>query len=269
MGILNVTPVSVYDGGQYGDVGAALRRAEEMVEEGAAIIDVGGASTRPRGRVYGEGAVPVVPEEERARVVPVVAGIVGRFPEVLVSVDTYEPAVARAALEAGAHLINDITGLRYTRETGEAAAAFGAPLVVMHALGRPGEMPHEHHYHDVVAEVKASLEDSVAAARASGVRHVVVDPGFGFGKSPAENMRLIGNVGALLELGCPVLIGISRKSTIGAILGTPGEPAPPEERLYGTLGATAVGVLRGATLVRTHDVGPTRQMLRGLAAAVE
>ena len=266
MGVLNVTPDSFSDGGRYLEPDAALRRAEAMLEEGAAIVDVGGESSRPRGKAYGAGATPVGAEEEAARVVPVVAAIAERFPEALVSVDTYKPEVARAALEAGARLVNDITGLRYFPETADVAASFGAPLVVMHALGRPGEMPHEHHYGDVVADVGASLRTSVEVAEGAGVAGVVVDPGFGFGKSPEENLRLVRGVHTFLELGRPVLVGLSRKSTIGAVLGGPDGPAPVEDRLFGTLGATAVAVLRGATLVRTHDVRPTAEMLRLLAA---
>ncbi len=266
MGILNVTPDSFSDGGRYLDAEAALRRAEQMLEEGAALIDVGGESSRPRGSAYGAGAEAVPAEEEMRRVLPVVEALARRFPEALLSIDTYKPAVARAALEAGAHLINDVTGLRYHPETAAVAAAFGAPLVVMHALGRPGEMPHEHRYADVVEEVAASLATSVRLAEAAGVQHVVTDPGFGFGKTPGENLRLLGSVDRLLALGRPVLVGVSRKSTIGVVLGTPGRPAPVEARHYGTLGATAVAVLRGATLVRTHDVRPTVEMLRVLAA---
>ncbi|GIV61435.1 MAG: dihydropteroate synthase [Rhodothermaceae bacterium] len=267
MGILNVTPDSFSDGGRYMDVEAAVRRAVEMVAEGAAIIDVGGASSRPRGAVYGEGARPLTPEEETERVVPVIAALRERLPGVILSVDTYQPAVARAALEAGAHLVNDITGLRYDPEMARVAAAFGAPIVVMHSIGRPGAMPHARAYDDVVADVTAALRASVARAEAAGVRHVVTDPGFGFGKTPVENLRLLAATDRLLALGRPVLVGVSRKSTIGVVLGTKDAPAPVMERLYGTLGATAVAVLRGATLVRTHDVRPTVEMLRGLAAA--
>ena len=266
MGVLNVTPDSFSDGGRYLERDAALRRVEAMLEEGAAIIDVGGESSRPRGRTYGAGAAPVEAEKEAARVVPVVAAIAERFPEAIISVDTYKPDVARAALEAGARVVNDVTGLRYFPETARVAATFGAPLVVMHALGRPGEMPHEHRYGDVVADVQASLRTSVEEAEAAGVADVVVDPGFGFGKSAEENLRLVRGVHTFLDLGRPVLVGLSRKSTIGAVLGSPDVPAPIEARLFGTLGVTAVAVLGGATLVRTHDVRPTVEMLRLLAA---
>lgn len=264
MGILNVTPDSFSDGGRYLDVDAALQRTEQMLAEGAVLIDVGGESSRPRGTAYGKGAKVVERDEERQRVVPVIEAIARRFPEALISVDTYKPEVAQAALEAGAHIINDITGLRIHPEMAEVAASFGAPLIVMHALGRPGEMPHEHIYGDVVEEVAASLRKSTHLAEALGVRHIVTDPGFGFGKTSAENLRLMNGVDRFVAMGRPVLVGISRKSTIGAVLGTPGGPLPVNERLYGTLGATAVAVLRGATIVRTHDIPPTVEMLRVL-----
>lgn len=268
MGILNVTPDSFSDGGRHLDPSAALRRAEAMLEEGAALIDVGGESTRPRGSAYGEGAAAVAEDEERRRVLPVIEAIAARFPEALISVDTYKGAVAEAALEAGAHVVNDVTGLRLGDGTARAAARFGAPLVVMHSLGRPGAMPHAHTYADVVADVKASLAASVAKAGAAGVRDVVVDPGFGFGKTARENLRLLAHTDALLELGRPVLVGVSRKSTIGAVLGSAEAPAPVGERLFGTLGATAAAVLGGASIVRAHDVRATAEFLLLLTAAL-
>lgn len=268
MGILNVTPDSFSDGGQYFDVNDAVARAGGMLEEGATIIDVGGESTRPAGSVYGEGAAAIPTEEERGRVLPVIEAIRRRYPEAIISVDTYKPEVARAALETGAHLINDVTGLRYYPEMAEVAADFGAPLIVMHSLGRPGDMPHTHHYDDVTAEVKESLTESIALAEKAGVRHLVTDPGFGFGKSVAENLQLVNTVDELLALNYPVMVGVSRKSTIGAVLGTPDTPAPVGERLYGSLGATAVAVMRGATLVRAHDVRPTVEMLRAIGATL-
>jgi dihydropteroate synthase len=268
MGVLNVTPDSFSDGGQYLHRDAALHQAEIMLKEGAAIIDVGGESSRPRGSIYGQGAEPVSLDQELRRVLPVVVAIATQFPEALISVDTYKPAVAQAALEAGAHIINDITGLRLFPETAQVAAKFGAPLIVMHSLGRPGEMPHEHHYEDVVETVKTSLQESIRRAQAAGVQQLVTDPGFGFGKSVAENLRLIQQLDEFVSLGWPVLVGLSRKSTIGAILGSGHQPTPVAERLYGTLGATAVAVLRGATLVRTHDVRPTVEMLKLVAATL-
>ena len=268
MGILNVTPDSFSDGGRHLDPSAALRRAEAMLEEGAVLIDVGGESTRPRGSVYGEGAAAVGADEEKRRVLPVIEAVAERFPEALISVDTYKGAVAEAALEAGAHVVNDVTGLRFSDEAARAAARFGAPLVVMHSLGRPGDLPHAHTYADVVAEVKASLAASVAKAEAAGVADVVVDPGFGFGKTARENLRLLAHTDAFLGLGRPVLVGVSRKSTIGAVLGSADAPAPVGERLFGTLGATAAAVLGGASIVRTHDVRATAEFLRVLTATM-
>jgi dihydropteroate synthase len=267
MGILNVTPDSFSDGGRFLSRQAALDHASAMADEGAAILDIGGESTRPRGRAYGGGAAPVGLDEEMERVVPVVAALARDLPGVFLSVDTYKPEVAREALRAGAHLVNDVTGLRLGTETAAVAAAAGAPLVVMHAVGRPGEMPHEQASADILAEVTASLGASVRAAEAAGVRHVVVDPGFGFGKAPRDNLRLVAGVERLLALGRPVLVGVSRKRTVGEVLGSTGAPAPVGERLYGSLGLAALAVLRGASLVRTHDVRPTVEMLRALRAA--
>lgn len=266
MGILNVTPDSFSDGGRFVRVDDALRRAEEMVEEGAAIVDVGGESTRPRGSVYGEGADAVPAGVERERVIPVIEGIRTRFPEILVSIDTYKPEVARAALEAGAQMVNDITGLRFGPGLAEVAAGYGAPLVVMHSLGKPGALPHARVYEDVVEEVYDALKEAVTTAEQAGVAHIITDPGFGFGKLPAENLLLLNRAGRFLSLGRPVLVGVSRKSTIGVVLGGKESPVPPEGRLFGSLGATVVAVLRGATIVRAHDVRPTVEMLRLLAA---
>ena len=259
MGILNVTPDSFSDGGRFLGLSAALRRAEAMREEGAAIIDVGGESTRP-------GAEALAADEERRRVLPVIEALAQELPEALLSIDTYKPDVARAALAAGAHLVNDVTGLRHFPEMAAVCAEAGAPLVAMHSAGAPGDLTRPRPHGDVVAEVKTSLAASVEAAEEAGVRHVVVDPGFGFGKSVQENLRLAGRADALLALGRPVLVGISRKSSIGAVLASAEAPAPVPDRLFGTLGATAVAVLRGATLVRTHDVRPTVEMLHVLAA---
>ncbi len=268
MGILNVTPDSFSDGGAFTTAPTALERTEIMLGEGARLIDVGGESSRPRGATYGEGASPVSIEEELSRVLPVVESVVERFPSAIISVDTWKPEVAGAVLEAGAHVINDVTGLRYTTETAAAAADYGAPLVVMHSLGKPGAMPQRHNYADVVAEVLDALAESVRRALDAGVEHVVVDPGFGFGKAPRENLQLIHAVEQLLKLGRPVMIGVSRKSTIGSFLGTPEAPAPVTERLHGSLGATAVAVMNGASIVRTHDVRPTVEMLRIMGAVL-
>jgi dihydropteroate synthase len=262
MGILNVTPDSFSDGGRFASVQAAVDRAAEMAEAGAALVDVGGESTRP-------GAAPVGLDEELARVVPVVAGIARAVPHVLISVDTTKGAVAREALRAGAHLVNDVTGLREGLGTATAAAEYGAPLVVMHGLRKTGgSAPPDAYSADVTADVIASLRQSVARAEAAGVRDVVVDPGVGFGKTVAQNLRLIAEVDRLVAEGWPVLIGISRKSTVGAVLGSPGAPAPVGERLYGSLGLAALAVVRGAAIVRAHDVRETAEVLRVIEAAL-
>ncbi len=266
VGILNVTPDSFSDGGQYMTVDAALQRATTMAAEGARVIDVGGASSRPSGATYGRGAVVVPPEEEAGRIVPVIQGIAQRLPKTFIAVDTYHPTVARAALAAGAHMVNDITGLRYYPEMAELVAAHGAAMVVMHAIGRPGAMPHEHAYSDVAAEVCASLETSLHVAEAAGVQSLVVDPGFGFGKTAQQNLRLINRLDMFRVLGRPVMVGISRKSTIGHVLGAGGVARSIGRRLFGTLGATAVAVLRGASLVRTHDVKSTVDLIKVINA---
>jgi dihydropteroate synthase len=266
MGILNTTPDSFSDGGQFVAVEDAVSRAAEMLSEGAAIIDVGGESTRP-------GADPVSAEEERDRVVPVIEAIADRFPEALISIDTYKPEVAAAALEGGAHIVNDVTGLRHHPETADVAAEYGAPLVLMHSVNEPGALTEPQPYDDaedgVTGEVEATLESALDVAEAAGVPQVVTDPGFGFGKTTPDNLRLLNTVDRLLALDRPVLVGISRKSTIGALLGRGDAPRPVDDRLYGSLGATAVAVLRGATLVRTHDVAPTVDFLHVLGATMQ
>ena len=260
MGVLNVTPDSFSDGGRYASTAAALARAREMAAHGAAILDIGGESTRP-------GAAPVGLDAELARVVPVVEAVARELPHVLISVDTTKGAVAREALRAGAHLVNDVTG---TSQLGTAAAAadYGAPLVVMHNPAKMGGTAAPGAYGDVVADVARDLGRAVAQARAAGVRDVVVDPGFGFGKTAGQNLRLVAEVDRLVAEGWPVLVGVSRKSTVGAVLGGDGPPAPVGERLYGSLGLAVLAVVRGASIVRAHDVRATVETLRVVEAAL-
>jgi dihydropteroate synthase len=261
MGILNVTPDSFSDGGRYLAEDAALQRAETMLEEGASIIDIGGESTRPRGSTYGEGALVIDVEEEKRRVLPVIEAVARRFPDAIISVDTYKPSVAQSAIDAGAGMLNDVTGLRYDDTMARLAGRFNLPLVLMHSTGRPGEMPHEQRYSDVVAEVFEGLASSIERARAAGAEQLIVDPGIGFGKSVRDNLTLMGRCDAFLATGFPVLIGVSRKATVGVILGAGGPPRPVAERLFGSLGAVAAAVMNGVTIVRTHDVRPTVEML--------
>lgn len=270
MGVLNVTPDSFSDGGLFTELDAAVDRVGRMLEEGADIIDIGGESTRPAGAAYGAGASAVPVEEELDRVIPVVEAVARYYPDAVISVDTYKSEVAEAAIEAGVHIVNDVTGFRADQGMPRIVAESNVGVVLMHSLGPPGEMPHEHRYHDVVTEVRDALSESIATARDHGIVDVIVDPGFGFGKSTSENLRLVGELSAFTELDRPILIGVSRKSSIGAVLGPKGEPRPVDQRLYGSLAAAAVAVMNGASIIRAHDVGPTRdavEMLHAVRAA--
>ncbi len=268
MGILNVTPDSFSDGGRFLDPDGAAARAFEMLDQGAQIVDVGGASSRPRGRAYGDGAAALRPEVEIARVRPVIESILAGRPDAVVSIDTVHSEVARAALEAGASIVNDVTALRTDPRLAEVAADAGAALFLMHSVGSWGDLVHEAAYSDVVEEVVAHLARAVGEAEAAGVRSIAVDAGFGFGKTTRDNLRLLGASERLLRLGRPVVVGISRKSAVGRSLGSEDDPWPVDRRLFGTLGATAWAFANGASIVRTHDVTETVQMLRVLSAAM-
>jgi len=240
MGILNITPDSFSGDGLLGSNGAAgdpVTRALAMVDEGADLLDIGGESSRP-------GHTPVDADEERARVVPVIAAIRAALPDVPLSVDTTKPSVAEAALAAGADLLNDIWGTGGDDGMARVAAANGVPLVVMHNRAQPV-------YRALVAEVLADLEHALERALAAGVAEedLVVDPGFGFGKTPDHNVTILRELDALRALGRPILLGTSRKSTLGRIL-----DLPVEERLEATLATTALGIANGADMVRVHDV---------------
>ena len=255
MGVLNVTPDSFSDGGRYTTRDAALRQARQLLDEGAAIIDVGGESTRP-------GATPVAEQEELDRVVPVVEAL-SRELGALVSVDTSTPAVIRETAAVGAGLINDVRSLRRPGAL-EAAAATGLPVCVMHMVGEPGNMQDNPRYDDVTAEVVAFLRERVAACVAAGIprERLLVDPGFGFAKTLDHNLRLLAELEQLRALDLPILVGLSRKGMIGQILGR-----PVEERLPGSLAAAVMCVERGASIVRAHDVKATVDAVR-LAHAV-
>ncbi len=257
MGVLNVTPDSFSDGGLYASTRDALDRAREMVAEGAAIIDVGGESTRP-------GAAPVGVEEELRRVVPVVEALAAELP-VPVSVDTSKPEVIRRAVAAGAGLINDVRALR-TPGALEAAAGAGVAVCLMHMQGEPGTMQADPRYDDVVSEVVAFLAARVAACDRVGIprSRVLIDPGFGFGKTAEHNLRLLNRLDRIAATGLPVLVGLSRKSLIGKIL-----DAPVDRRLYGSLAAAVVAVMRGARVVRTHDVRATVEALAVVRAVTD
>ena len=259
MGILNVTPDSFSDGGQFFSLDAALAEAEKMISEGADIIDVGGESTRPGGE-------PVSFDEEIKRVVPVIEALSRRFDTPL-SVDTTKSEVARAALDAGAAVVNDVSALRFDFYIADAVARAGAGLVLMHSRGTPATMHRLPPVAEIMEEVVSSLRASVRMAERRGVKHesIVIDPGIGFGKSQEQNLELIARLDELIAAfpDYPLLIGSSRKSFIGRILAdSSGTPAPASERLYGTLATIAISVLKGAHIVRVHDVKATRDAVR-------
>jgi dihydropteroate synthase len=250
MGVLNVTPDSFSDGGRFFGHDDALKRLEEIQAEGADIIDIGGESTRP-------GASPVSEEEELRRVMPVIEAAVGGL-DLPVSIDTTKSGVARAALDAGAEVINDISGLRFDAELAELAAASGAGLVLMHIRGEPRTMQREVHYDDLMGEIVGELRESTERARAAGCRaeQLAVDPGIGFGKTAEHNLAIINQLGEVVELGYPVMIGPSRKSFIGMTLGL-----EVGERVEATIAACVVAFLRGARIFRVHDVIEARRAL--------
>jgi dihydropteroate synthase len=254
MGILNVTPDSFSDGGHYIAPAVAVARARQMVAEGAAVIDVGGESTRP-------GAAAVDADEEIARVVPVIAALAAELP-VPISVDTSKPAVMQAAVAAGAGLINDVCALQQPGALA-AAAELQVPVCLMHMQGEPRTMQQAPHYADVVGEVREFLARRVAACVAAGIarERILLDPGFGFGKTLAHNLSLLKHLRELHGLGLPLLAGMSRKSMIGAVL-----DAPLEERLYGSLAVATLSAWLGAAIVRVHDVKATVDVLRMVAA---
>lgn len=255
MGILNVTPDSFSDGGRFTERDAALRQAERMLADGAAIIDVGGESTRP-------GAAPVSEQQELDRVVPVVEALTSEL-DALVSVDTSTAAVIRGAAAVGAGMINDVRALRRSGAL-DAAAASGLPVCLMHMRGEPGNMQDDPRYQDVTAEVVDFLRQRIAACGQVGIprERLLVDPGFGFAKTVAHNLTLMHEMAALQELALPILIGISRKSLFGKLLGR-----DVNERLPASLAAAVMCVERGAMIVRAHDVKETVDVVR-LAHAV-
>ncbi len=254
MGILNVTPDSFSDGGRFDAFEHAMERAWCMVREGAAIIDIGGESTRP-------GADGVDAEAEIARIVPLIKALAPELP-VPISVDTSKPEVMRAAVAAGAGLINDVYALRRPGAL-EAIRELQIPVCLMHMKGEPRTMQQAPHYDDVVAEVRAFLAERVAACENVGIprSHILIDPGFGFGKDLAHNLSLLKHLPAFLDLGAPLLVGMSRKSMIGAVL-----DAALEDRLYGSVAAAVLSGWLGAAVVRVHDVKATVDALRIVAA---
>ena len=258
MGILNVTPDSFSDGGRYLDAGAAIEHGLALAQQGATIIDVGGESTRP-------GAAAVDVREELRRVIPVVEGLLGAGVDATISIDTSKLEVARAALDAGATFVNDVTAFRAAPELAALVAARGVECCVMHMQGEPRTMQDAPRYADVVGEVREFLRERVAFARQAGIapERIVVDPGFGFGKTVEHNLQLLARLDELAVLGQPIAIGTSRKSFLGALTGR-GE----HDRLAATIATNVIGLLRGASVFRVHDVAPVRDALAVTAATV-
>jgi dihydropteroate synthase len=251
MGVLNVTPDSFYDGGRRAAPGRAIADGVDLAEAGADIIDIGGESTRP-------GAKPVSAEEEMERILPILQGLRRKL-NVPISVDTYKSRVARAALDAGADIVNDISALRFDPEMISLVAAEKIPIVLMHMQGKPQTMQTDPRYEDVVQEVKQFLIEQMQQAVSQGIEaaNIVLDPGIGFGKTLEHNLALLRKLSELASVGQPLLVGASRKGFIGKILSV-----EPGERLEGSLAAAVAAVLAGANIIRTHDVKETRCALR-------
>ncbi len=248
MGIVNVTPDSFSGDGLGGDTEAAITQGIRMVEDGADILDIGGESTRP-------GSEPVSEADELRRVLPVIEGLAERV-NVPISIDTYKSTVARAALEAGAAIVNDISGLHHDPEIAKIAAEAGAAVVIMHIQGTPRDMQKEPRYADVIGDISAYLDEGIATAREAGLQpdQIVVDPGIGFGKTLEHNLEILRRLREFRSLGCPVLVGASRKSMIGKIL-----DLPADQRVEGTAATVALAIAAGADIVRVHDV---KEMVR-------
>ena len=243
MGILNLTPDSFYDGGRYAGDQAWLDRVGEMLHEGAGIIDVGGVSTRP-------GSEGISGAEELDRVLPAIENLARHFPQATLSIDTYRSEVANACIHAGAHIINDVSGGRFDEKMFPLVAGLGVPYILMHMKGTPRDMQKDPIYKDVVGEVTAFFNEQLNKLRGLGVKeNIVIDPGFGFGKSTEHNFQLLRQLSSLRSLNCPILVGVSRKSMVNRVLGT-----RPAKALNGSTVLHTMALLNGANILRTHDV---------------
>jgi dihydropteroate synthase len=250
MGILNLTPDSFYDGGRYNDQDACLSHAEKMIEDGAAIIDLGAVSTRP-------GAAEVLENEEKQRLIPVLGELVKRFPETIFSVDTYRSGIARIAIEQGACMINDISGGEMDKNMFPVMAKLSAAYIVMHMKGTPATMQINPEYLNVTTEVHDYLSEKINNLKTLGIHHIVADPGFGFGKTIRHNYTLLHNLHKFSDLGVPLLVGISRKSMIYKYL-----KISPNEALNGTTVIQTIALLQGADILRVHDVKEAVEAIR-------
>ena len=256
MGVLNVTPDSFSDGGKYLNVRQAVEHALQMQRDGADIIDIGAESTRP-----GSAEIPVA--EELARLLPVLESLRGKL-KIPISVDTQKAAVGEIAIGAGAAMINDVSGLRHDPQLAEVVAHHGVPLVLMHMRGTPRTMQKLPFAKDVMKEALNGLRESLAIARKAGIakNKIIVDPGIGFGKSFEQNYELLAKLDEIAKLGYPLLVGTSRKGFLGKTLARNGEPAPSEQRIWGTAATVTASILGGAHIVRVHDVAEMAQVAR-------
>jgi dihydropteroate synthase len=257
MGVLNITPDSFSDGGAYLDSETAVARALQLERDGADILDVGGESTRP-------GSLPVTPEEELRRILPVIEMLRGRL-RIPISVDTQKAEVAEAALAAGAEILNDISALRMDARLAEVAAHAHAPMILMHMRGAPRSMQRGPFARDVIRDVMTGLREAVSRAGKAGLAksRILLDPGIGFGKTHEQNFEILARLPEFARLGCPLVVGTSRKSFLGKALARPGEPSlPPEERLLGTAATVTASILGGAHIVRVHDAAEMVRVVR-------
>ena len=257
VGVINVTPDSFSDSGEFFGAEAAVAQARALLDQGAHVVDVGGESTRP-------GSDPVSPKEELRRILPVIRGVLSTRPDATISVDTYRYSTAEAALDAGARAVNDVTALGDPKMAG-LVAKWGCPIILMHMLGEPKSMQQDPRYKDVVREVRDFLAKRAERAIRAGVEpeNLILDPGIGFGKTLEHNLKLLDHLDSLVQLGFPVLVGASRKSFLGKITGS----EDPKKRLFGTVAANVLAYERGATFFRVHDVRANREAL-AVAAAI-
>ena len=258
MGIINISPDSFYEESRCNSTDEVLAKAEKMKREGADFLDIGAESSRP-------GSKPISEQEEIDKLIPVISSLV-KITDIPISVDTYKPTVAKEALQAGAKIINDITGLQKNPEMADVISQFDAGVIIMHMQGSPITMQKNPSYKNVIQEVKEFLEQSVKISKAAGIfsDQIAIDPGIGFGKDQKHNLEILSKLEKFIELGHPILIGVSRKSFIGNIL-----KLPPEGRLEGSLAASVIGVTKGASIVRTHDIKETRNAIKVTEAIIK
>jgi dihydropteroate synthase len=242
MGIINNTPDSFYDGGKYKSDKEILSHIEKMLSEGAAIVDIGAVSTRP-------GANPIDEKEEIAKLLPLIEASVKEFPEIILSVDTFRSGVAKAVVESGAHIINDVSGGNMDDKMFETVAALKAPYIIMHMQGTPSTMQKNPHYENVMDDLRMFFLDKISDLKQSGVNDIIIDPGFGFGKTVEHNYEILNNLEYFKAFDLPLMVGVSRKSMINKMLGT-----KPEDALNGTTVANTIALLKGADILRVHDV---------------